>query len=244
SIGRDVAADAVMRAVRADDHGHRVPAQEALDAALDFPVAWITRLAVRGNRVDVRRVQREGESDAGAARLVGEHAQEIPNPLRTVAVERVLERLEPLPRLRRIYVLHHSIGDHGHRFLLLDELRFLAATEIGPVREGMRAAAVFEPTSFASPASGSRSPRLGGPACAARNGDLRRRLARRNFPRKVPDLPRHRADLARPRGTRHHFRSQNMLTIYRASRPFSSEISSPGGKASPIFLNAASRSAD
>ena len=38
-VGRDVAADAVRLAIRAHDHRQRVPADEALDAALDVPVA-------------------------------------------------------------------------------------------------------------------------------------------------------------------------------------------------------------
>ena len=38
-IGGDVAADAVRRAVGAHHHRHRVPADEALDPALDFLAA-------------------------------------------------------------------------------------------------------------------------------------------------------------------------------------------------------------
>ena len=38
-IGRDVAADAGVFLVLLDDHRHRVPADDALDAALDFEIA-------------------------------------------------------------------------------------------------------------------------------------------------------------------------------------------------------------
>src|SRR5450432_439939 len=40
-IGRDVAADAGIFLVLAMHHGHRVPADQALDAALQFAVAGI-----------------------------------------------------------------------------------------------------------------------------------------------------------------------------------------------------------
>ena len=44
-VGRDVPADAVRVAVGAHDHRHRVPADEALDAALDLPAAGERRLS-------------------------------------------------------------------------------------------------------------------------------------------------------------------------------------------------------
>ena len=56
---RDVAADAVFDAVGAHDHRHRVPAHEALDAALDLAAAGIRHLLVGVDGVDVGRVRRE-----------------------------------------------------------------------------------------------------------------------------------------------------------------------------------------
>ena len=62
---RDVAAD-VRGGVGLDHHRHRVPADDALDAALDVAVARKWRLLLRRNRVDVRRVDAGG--GRGAAR--------------------------------------------------------------------------------------------------------------------------------------------------------------------------------
>ena len=67
--GRDVPADAVALLVRADDHRHRVPADDALDAALDVAVAGIVGLFVGGDRVDVGRGGRAGKTHAAAEGL-------------------------------------------------------------------------------------------------------------------------------------------------------------------------------
>ena len=53
--GREVAADAVGRLVRLDDHHRRVPADERPDPPLDELVAGEPRLGLAGDRVDVRR---------------------------------------------------------------------------------------------------------------------------------------------------------------------------------------------
>ena len=63
-IRRDVAADALLGLVGADDHRGRVPADEALDAALEVGAAGHERLLVGGDRVDVRRVGGERQLDA------------------------------------------------------------------------------------------------------------------------------------------------------------------------------------
>ena len=60
SEGGDVAADIVLNAIGAHHHGERVPAHEALDAALKFLVAGIAGLEAMGNGVGVRRVGGEG----------------------------------------------------------------------------------------------------------------------------------------------------------------------------------------
>ena len=68
-VGRDVAADALFGLVRAHHHGQRVPADEALDAALDLAAARERRLLVGGNRVDVGRVGGERKLDAALPRV-------------------------------------------------------------------------------------------------------------------------------------------------------------------------------
>ncbi len=66
--GGDVSADAGEVAIGADDHRHRVPADEALDAALQLALAGVARLLVVRDRVDVRRGGRERQLDAVANR--------------------------------------------------------------------------------------------------------------------------------------------------------------------------------
>ena len=56
---RDVAADALFDLVGLDDHRQRIPAHEALDAALDLAAAGKRRLLVGGDGVDVGGVRGE-----------------------------------------------------------------------------------------------------------------------------------------------------------------------------------------
>src|ERR1051326_3094504 len=57
---RDMAANAGMFAVGADDHGQRVPADDTLEASFDLAAARVAWLLIRGNRVQVRSVGAEG----------------------------------------------------------------------------------------------------------------------------------------------------------------------------------------
>src|SRR5260370_22389988 len=57
SICRNVAADVVLDAVRTHHHGQSVPADEALDAALQLLVAREKWFEPRRNGVGVRRVR-------------------------------------------------------------------------------------------------------------------------------------------------------------------------------------------
>jgi len=65
SVGGDVAADVVLDAIGAHDHGKSVPADEALDAALEFLIAGEKRFEAIGNRVGVRSVGGEWKINAG-----------------------------------------------------------------------------------------------------------------------------------------------------------------------------------
>src|SRR5258708_23443409 len=64
SIRGDVTADVVLDAVRAHHHGQCVPADEALDAALQLLVAGKKRLQAYGNRLRVRSICAERQVDA------------------------------------------------------------------------------------------------------------------------------------------------------------------------------------
>ena len=102
---RDVPADAGEVAVGARDHRHRVPADEALDPPLQLALAGIARLLVARNRVDVRRGGRERQLDAVADRRLFQRREQLLHALRALALQHVVERLEPLGRLGRIDVV-------------------------------------------------------------------------------------------------------------------------------------------
>src|SRR5262249_2172992 len=80
--GRDVAADAVLLAVGANDHGHRIPAHQVLDAALDLAAAGVRRLAVGRDGVDVGRAGANGDLDTAADRLVLELVEQEAGTIR------------------------------------------------------------------------------------------------------------------------------------------------------------------
>src|SRR5712672_2628330 len=65
SVGGDVAADIVLDAIGAHDHGKSVPADEALNTSLKFLVAWKERFEAIRNRGGVRSVGGEWKIDAG-----------------------------------------------------------------------------------------------------------------------------------------------------------------------------------
>ena len=53
--------DSGMIAVGPGNHGHGIPPHKALDPPFQFPIAWIRRLFVPRNRIDVGRGSRERE---------------------------------------------------------------------------------------------------------------------------------------------------------------------------------------
>jgi len=112
---RDVAAELVVALVRARHHHHRVPAADRADALLQRHVAGRALLHVRRNGVDVRRVRRERDVRARAARLVDQPLEEKVRALGPFALEHRLERVEPLLRLQRVgIVCGGELGDGGH----------------------------------------------------------------------------------------------------------------------------------
>src|ERR1700674_7160 len=88
-----VAADIVLDAIGAHDHGQRVPADEALDAALEFLVAGKKWLETRGNRIGVGRVGREREIDAGDGGGGAEALQNFRGDFRSAGFQDGIERL-------------------------------------------------------------------------------------------------------------------------------------------------------
>ena len=91
--------DALVLAIGADDHRHRVPADHALDPALDLPVAGEERLLVGRDRVDVGGGGRERNRHPEPIGLLLDGMQEVGRPLLAPAVEHVADGIEPFPRL-------------------------------------------------------------------------------------------------------------------------------------------------
>ena len=104
SEGRNVAANAFLKLVGAHDHGQRIPAHQALDAALHFLASGKGRLLADRNRVLVRRRRGEGKVYAsGAPGMQRELLQQPAGAFRTSLGEHVIERIQPFPGFKDIY---------------------------------------------------------------------------------------------------------------------------------------------
>jgi hypothetical protein len=89
-VSRDVAADAFLGLVRPDHHCERVPADQALDPALDVRLARHRHLLVGRNGVDVGGVGRERQFHAVLARVNRQLAQQPRHFDRTTALEHII----------------------------------------------------------------------------------------------------------------------------------------------------------
>jgi hypothetical protein len=118
-VGRNVAADPFIRLVRAHDHGGRVPADEALDAALHVGAARHQHLFVGRNRVDVRGIGGERKLHAGLARMDGQLAQQPDHLARAAALQDIIERVAPFPGLDGLELrgVFGGYVSHGIRIL-------------------------------------------------------------------------------------------------------------------------------
>ena len=94
-VGRDVAADPGILFVLAMHHGHRVPADQALDAALQKAIAGIRDFFFNRNGVDVRRVQLHRNLDARLAGAIHQRGEQIAATIVAVLVDDLIEGFEP-----------------------------------------------------------------------------------------------------------------------------------------------------
>ena len=95
-VGRDVAAEVGVVVIGAHDHGHGVPAHDALDPPLDLAAARIGRLLIAGNGVDVGSIDAEGGADAGFGGVGLELLQELEDLRGRPMGQHVIEGFEPL----------------------------------------------------------------------------------------------------------------------------------------------------
>ena len=108
-VSGNVAADVVLDAIRAHDHRERVPANEALDAALEFLIAGEWRFEPCGNRVDVRRVRGEREIQAGDFGVDAESFENFNSDFGAAGFEHRIEGFEPLGNLVFVHVMRHYV---------------------------------------------------------------------------------------------------------------------------------------
>ena len=85
-------------------NGHRVPSHDALDAAFDGPIARIGWLPFERDRVEVRRVGREGRSHIGLPCPIQQVAQQKLRPLRAAGSDHRLQGFDPIAGLTRVRV--------------------------------------------------------------------------------------------------------------------------------------------
>ena len=114
-----MAADPFLGLVRAHDHCGSVPADQALDSALQVGAARHQRLIVGRDRVDVRGIGGERNLDAVFRRVERQLAQQALNFDRTAALEHIIKGIEPFAgfdgiEIRRVFGSYIS---HGSSFL-------------------------------------------------------------------------------------------------------------------------------
>src|SRR5579872_6045538 len=113
-ISRDVAADTFLNLVSADDHGQRIPSDQALDAAFHLLPAGKRGLLRRGNSVLVGSGRGERKIDAGSTTSVQRKLlQQASGAFRATPGKHIVERVEPLARLKDFHsiILRRVLSD-------------------------------------------------------------------------------------------------------------------------------------
>ena len=126
--GREVAADALLTVVRLHHHHGRVPPDESAYPPFDVLITGELWLLLEGDRVDVRRRDRSGNTEAGLVGALEQFRKEVAGPNRAVFLRYGIERLDPLPRLDGIGVVElvdvlvanrlAQVGRHGTRLVM------------------------------------------------------------------------------------------------------------------------------
>ena len=99
--GGDMTADAFLNFIGADYHGQRIPAHQALDAALHFLASRKRSLLPGGNCVLVRSGRSKRQIDAGFA--AGVQRQLLQQPAGTIGAamrKNIIQGVDPLPRFQ------------------------------------------------------------------------------------------------------------------------------------------------
>jgi hypothetical protein len=111
---RDMAAEFAGLAVRAHDHRHRIPADQAADAPFHGRIAGHLGFQMRRNRVDVFGGRRKRQVAAGTARRIDHALEQVMRAFRAVGVDDCAERIGPLARFGRVEVLIQDVIHDVH----------------------------------------------------------------------------------------------------------------------------------
>ena len=115
-VSGDVTPNAEAGPVSTADHNCRVPPYICPNTAFHILVAGKPRLALRRNRVDVVRAAQAGHAHLLLASALEQPQHDIPGPGPAMRPDNVIEGLQPLPGLVRIYVRElsgQSVADDG-----------------------------------------------------------------------------------------------------------------------------------
>ena len=116
----NVPADAVVHAVGANHHGQSVPADQALDPALDFLIAGKYGLLFEGNGIDVRSVRGEGVSNSQSGAREREAGRaEGSRRFPAFLLQNCIEGLDPFLHFLGIDAKYLYVGFVLHGFLPL-----------------------------------------------------------------------------------------------------------------------------
>ena len=99
SVGGDVPANVVFDSIRAHHHGQRVPANQALDAPLQFLIAGKQRLQAHGNGVGIRRIRAKGQVDAADGGVGAKPLEDLRGHFWAAGFDNGIQRLQPLLNL-------------------------------------------------------------------------------------------------------------------------------------------------
>ena len=126
-IGRDVAAEVRVGAIRAYHHGKRIPTYQRGDARFNFRITGELRLIGERNRVCIRRVQDRRHRHAHHACVIEQLPQDESCALGAFVLDDGVEGIQPFLGLDGIEVLgeyapqagNADVGKIGHWFQLL-----------------------------------------------------------------------------------------------------------------------------
>ena len=119
------------RPVRVHHHGRRVPADQALDAALDIGIARHESLFVGGNRVDVGSVGGEGKLDAVLPGVLGQFAEQAGDLGGTAALQDIINGIEPFACFRRVEIGRVFGGNVSHEVRSFRKCRLAVTRPVG-----------------------------------------------------------------------------------------------------------------